>query len=74
LVVTFGWEPTEGAPALPPGASTLEVTLAPGGDGTLLRLRHTGLPPGLEAETRQGWRDYLGRLRRAAESRPEPAR
>lgn len=56
------------------GASTLEIALTPDGDGTLLHLRHTGLPPNLEHETRQGWNDYLGHLRRTAESHPDSAR
>jgi uncharacterized protein YndB with AHSA1/START domain len=36
VIFTWGWE---GGP-LPPGTSTVEVTLAPDGDGTLLRLEH----------------------------------
>src|SRR5215213_4023695 len=43
VVFTWGWE-GEGHP-LPPGASTVEVTLTPDGDGTLVRLRHSGLSP-----------------------------
>jgi hypothetical protein len=30
--------------AAPPGSSTVEVTLVPDGDSTILRLRHDGLP------------------------------
>jgi uncharacterized protein YndB with AHSA1/START domain len=48
IVFTWGWEPNpdlnEGQHGLPPGASTVEVVLVPDGEGTLLRLRHTGLP------------------------------
>jgi uncharacterized protein YndB with AHSA1/START domain len=66
LVLTFGWEQTDGSPPLPPGASRLEITLLPDRGGTLLTLRHHQLPPGLSTETRAGWVDYLGRLRRAA--------
>jgi uncharacterized protein YndB with AHSA1/START domain len=41
IVFSWGWEGIEG---LPPGASTVEVDLIPDGDGTILRLRHSGLP------------------------------
>jgi len=48
LVFTWGWEPNpnlgEGQLDLPPGTSTVEVELVADGDGTLLRLRHSGLP------------------------------
>ena len=64
IVFTWGWEPnehlTEGQHDLPPGASTVEMTLAPDGDGTLLRLRHSGLPR--EAACRfhaMGWESTL---------------
>ena len=41
LVFSWGWE---GIDALPPGESTVEVVFVADGDGTLLRLRHSGLP------------------------------
>ena len=41
VVFSWGWEGIEG---LLPGQSTVEVTLEPDGDGTLLRLRHRDLP------------------------------
>ena len=48
VVFTWGWEPLPGMPdemrSVPPGSSTVEVTLEPDGNGTLLRLRHSGLP------------------------------
>ena len=48
LVYTWGWEEnaelSEAQVAVPPGSSTVEVDLAPDGDGTILRLRHSGLP------------------------------
>jgi len=45
VVLTWGWE--EAGAAVPPGASRVEVDLeaTDGGAGTLLRLRHHGLPP-----------------------------
>src|SRR5207244_11206229 len=40
VVFTWGWE-GDGS-ALAPGASTVEITLTPDGDGTIVRLRHPG--------------------------------
>ena len=40
VVFTFGWE---GDQAMPPGSTTVEITLAPDGDGTHVRLVHRGL-------------------------------
>lgn len=64
LVFTWDWEDSG---ELPPGSSTVEITLVPDGDGTLIRLRHTGLPPeesrGLHAA---GWSRYLEFLSVAA--------
>lgn len=74
LVFTWGWE-GENSP-LPPGASTVEVSLAPDGDGTIVRLRHLGLPnpPVFELHA-AGWDHYLPRLIAASEGRdpgPDP--
>jgi len=73
IVFTWGWE-GDGAP-LPPGASTVEITLTPDGGGTILRLRHSGLPPALHDIHAQGWDHFLPRLLEAAEGRdpgPDP--
>jgi uncharacterized protein YndB with AHSA1/START domain len=67
IVFTWGWE-GEGHP-LPPGTSTVEVTLIPNGDGTIVRLRHTGLSPEVAEEHARGWEHYLPRLVEAAEGR-----
>src|SRR5687767_3621794 len=40
VVFTWGWEGADSPIA--PGASTVEITLIPDGDGTLVRLRHYG--------------------------------
>jgi uncharacterized protein YndB with AHSA1/START domain len=72
IVFTWGWE-GDGSP-VPPGSSTVEVTLEPDGqDGTLLRLVHTGLPfPAIDLH-RDGWNHYLDRLGvRAAGGDPGP--
>ena len=65
VVFTWGWE-GEGSP-IPPGASTVEVSLIPDGDGTIVRLVHRDLPTdesrGLH---RMGWEHFLPRLAAAA--------
>jgi uncharacterized protein YndB with AHSA1/START domain len=61
IVFSFGWE---GAyQSVPPGSSTVEVTLTPTAEGTHVRLVHRGLRL-LEQrdQHRAGWQLYLGRL------------
>lgn len=60
IVFTWGWE-SEGSP-VPPGSSTVDVTLTPVGDATLLQLRHTGLPLVAVEPHSAGWNHYLDRL------------
>lgn len=58
IVFTWGYE--QGNEAVPTGASRVEVTLADHPDGTLLRLRHTGLPNAEQVQGHNGgWRHYL---------------
>jgi uncharacterized protein YndB with AHSA1/START domain len=60
VVFTWGWE---GSGDVPPGSTTVEITLREDGDGTLLRLRHTGFPSEADADLhREGWEMYVGRL------------
>ena len=60
VVFTWGWE---GSGDVPPGSTTVEITLRQDGDGTLLRLRHTGFPSEADADLhREGWEMYVGRL------------
>lgn len=60
LVMTWGWE---GDAEVAPGSTTVEITLTPDADGTLLRLRHTGLPNTSQIDAhRKGWVMYTGRL------------
>jgi uncharacterized protein YndB with AHSA1/START domain len=61
LVFTWGWE---GNQEVPPGSSTVEVTLEPDGDGTYVHLRHSGLPTDHWRHVhRDGWDMFLARLR-----------
>jgi uncharacterized protein YndB with AHSA1/START domain len=73
LVLTWGWE---GNPHLPPGSSKVEITLEPDGEGTIVRLRHSGLPDDEQRQQhREGWVRYLGRLSMAGsggDPGPEP--
>src|SRR3989304_2772233 len=65
VIFTWGWD-GEGT-GLPPGASTVEITLQPDGQGTLLRLRHTGLPKEVQASHAEGWVHYAERLAAVSE-------
>lgn len=61
LVFTWGWLDSE--LAVPPGSTTVEITLEPDAGGTLLRLVHSGLPtPQACAAHKEGWIHYTDRL------------
>lgn len=65
VVFSFGWE--SGESVVRPGASRVEVTLEPDGDGTTVRLVHSDLPSEDSAGShRQGWEHYIERLAVAA--------
>jgi uncharacterized protein YndB with AHSA1/START domain len=66
VVYTWGWEEPLMMPVLkqvPPGSSTVEITLVPDGEATIVRVRHSGLPSedaiGFHS---MGWRSSLARL------------
>lgn len=60
VVLTWGWE---GSKDVPPGSTTVEITLEARGRETLLRLRHTDLPSEEErANHAAGWSQYLTQL------------
>jgi len=60
VVFSWGWEGNDG---VPPGSTTVELTLEADGDGTVLSLRHTGLPDGeAPAMHEEGWRFFTTRL------------
>jgi len=64
VVFTWGWDANEG---VPPGSSTIEVELAPEGNGTSVRFVHKNLPSAeAVASHAQGWDHYLARLELAA--------
>jgi uncharacterized protein YndB with AHSA1/START domain len=70
VVFTFGWE-GEGHP-IPPGSSTVEVTLLADGDGTVVRLVHRDLPADALADHARGWDHYLPRLAQAVTGSASP--
>lgn len=59
VVFTWGWD---GHPVVPPGSSTVEITLTPDGEGTVLRLVHRDLPAAEAEQHAQGWDMYLSRM------------
>lgn len=60
LVMSWGWE---GHPTVPPGSTTVEITLTRDGAGTVLRLRHLGLPDEVERNAHTaGWQLYTSQL------------
>ena len=67
LIFTMGWDPAPNAPAVAPDASRVEIVLEADGAGTLLRVRHSGLPDVIDADILQGWKDHLPRLAAAAQ-------
>ena len=64
VVFTFGWEQT--SHPIPPGSTTIEITLHPEGDKTRVRLVHRGLPDDAVTDHGKGWEHYLARLAVAA--------
>jgi uncharacterized protein YndB with AHSA1/START domain len=64
LVYSFGWERAD--MGIPPGATRIEIDLAPGNGGTLLTFVHSGLPQPAVGPHTDGWTHYLGRLAIAA--------
>lgn len=78
VVFTWGYDEVPGVRPnpLPPGASTVEVELAPDGEATLVRLVHRAPEPFADFHSR-GWANYLPRLAIAAaggEPGPDPFR
>ena len=66
IVFTWGWEK---GPPLPPGSTTVAIELVPDGDGTLIRLTHSNLPPDQIEIHRHGWEHYVPRLAAVSEGR-----
>ena len=70
VAFTWGWD---GEDAVPPGTSLVEIELVPQEGGTLVRLRHSGLPENAPplfspASHKEHWSRYLARLKAAMAS------
>jgi uncharacterized protein YndB with AHSA1/START domain len=63
--VVFTWG-AAGNDGLPPGSTTVEITLRPDGDATVVDLVHRDLPPDERPKHGVGWDHYLPRLAAAA--------
>lgn len=63
VVFTWGWE---GSDDVPPGSSTVTITLTPDGDDTTVELRHDGLAGGAGDAHSEGWGYFLPRLQAVA--------
>ena len=70
FVFTFGWEGADNP--IRPGSTTVEITLVPDGDATIVRLVHTGLPAAAAELHGKGWDLYLGRLAVVAATGGDP--
>lgn len=71
IVISWGWE---GSP-IAPGSTRVEVTFIPDGDGTIVRLRHSGLSGEAAQQHAEGWEHFLARLAIAAagqDAGPDP--
>lgn len=64
--IVFTWGREGDDHAMPPGSTTVEVSLIPDDNGTLVRLRHSGLPDEFQEMHARGWEYYLARLRAIA--------
>jgi uncharacterized protein YndB with AHSA1/START domain len=72
VVFTWGWVDR---PGIPPGSTTVEITLDGDGDGTLLVLTHRCIAGDEAPMQRMGWTHYLPRLALAATGKdpgPDP--
>jgi uncharacterized protein YndB with AHSA1/START domain len=64
IVFTWGWRPE--LFGVSGESTTVEVSFVRDGDVTVVRLTHARLPHAGAAFHRAGWRNYLGRLAKAA--------
>lgn len=67
IVFTYGWDRPD--VAVPPGSTTVEITLHRTPSGTRLHLVHRGLAGPMADVHAGGWTNYLGRLAAVAAGR-----
>ena len=61
VVFTWGWESM--FPNILPGSTTVEISLTPDGDGTIVKLRHYNLPSDAAGQHQKVWKQCLEKLR-----------
>jgi uncharacterized protein YndB with AHSA1/START domain len=67
VAFTWGWESADEALAsLKPGTSLVEIELEAQNGGTIVRLRHSGLPERIDRMHGERWSYYLDQLDQAA--------
>ena len=66
--IVFSWGYSDPAKNLPPKSSRVSIDLASIPGGTLVTLRHSGLPREMGRNHAMGWRHYLSALANAAQS------
>ncbi|MDF2714043.1 MAG: hypothetical protein K0R28_968 [Paenibacillus sp.] len=64
VVMTWGWEKSK---LVPPGSSTIEFSMTPQHNGTLLTLTHYDLPASEIESHQQGWAHYMTRIQSLAQ-------
>lgn len=64
LVITYGWE--VGELPVPPGSTTVTISLRGLGDRTVVSVRHEGLDEVLAHRHTEGWTHFIGELAREA--------
>ena len=69
---SFGWDPHDQDPAVPPGSTQVEITLAAVDGDTVMTLRHTGIPIDELDRHDGGWAHFLAQLATAAPTDQEP--
>ena len=62
VVFTWGWESM--FPNIPPGSTTVEITLKAEGDRTLVEVRHRDLPDGTAQKHETVWKKVFSQLQR----------
>ncbi len=67
VVFSWGWEEPDAV--VKPGESTVEISLHEDGDGTIVRLIHSGLPEDRRQGHADGWHHYMPRLAEVAAGR-----
>jgi uncharacterized protein YndB with AHSA1/START domain len=66
VVFSWGWE--KGGPPMAPGSSTVEVTLTPDGDHTVVHLIHRDIPQPFVESHGLGWTEHFATLVALADS------